>query len=70
MHATAANQELKSANREFESARRINRSLTAAKEKRALEWMAARVPRWVSSDQLTLLGATRWRVTIAARCCW
>ena len=25
-------------------------------EKRALEWMAARAPRWVTSDQLTVLG--------------
>ena len=27
-------------------------------EKRALQWMAERAPRWVSSDQLTLLGLT------------
>jgi archaetidylinositol phosphate synthase len=36
--------------------RRINQSLTASVEKRALQWMAERAPRWVSSDQLTLLG--------------
>lgn len=41
---------------EFRAARRVNRSLTAAAEKRALEWMASRAPRWVTSDQLTLLG--------------
>jgi archaetidylinositol phosphate synthase len=38
------------------SAKRINRSLTAAAEKRALIWMAARAPRWVTSDRLTALG--------------
>jgi len=40
----------------FRSARRVNEALTARLEKRALEWMARRAPRWVSSDQLTLLG--------------
>ncbi len=40
----------------FANARRVNRSLTAAAEKRALVWMAARAPRWVTSDQLTILG--------------
>ena len=42
----------------FKNARRVNRSLTAASEKRALEWMAARAPRWATSDQLTALGLT------------
>ena len=41
---------------EFQSARRINQSLTASIEKRALLWMAERAPQWLSSDQLTLLG--------------
>jgi len=40
----------------FAPARRVNQSLTAAIEKRALLWMAHRAPRWVTSDQLTLLG--------------
>jgi len=40
----------------FESARRINRSMTAGIEKRALTWMAERAPRWMTSDGLTLLG--------------
>ena len=40
----------------FTSARRVNRSLTAGIEKRALTWMAERAPRWVTSDGLTLLG--------------
>lgn len=40
----------------FTPARRINQALTAQMEKRALQWMAQRAPRWVSSDQLTALG--------------
>ena len=40
----------------FSAARRVNQSLTAPMEKRALEWMARRAPRWVTSDQLTVLG--------------
>lgn len=42
----------------FQSARRVNRSLTASVEKRALQWMAERAPNWLTSDQLTLLGLT------------
>ena len=40
----------------FAPARRVNQSLTAPFEKRVLVWMAARAPRRVRSDQLTLLG--------------
>lgn len=40
----------------FQNARRINQSLTAPLEKRALLWMAERAPGWVTSDGLTLLG--------------
>jgi archaetidylinositol phosphate synthase len=40
----------------FATARRVNRSLTASVEKRALLWMAERAPHWVTSDQLTVLG--------------
>jgi archaetidylinositol phosphate synthase len=40
----------------FQMARRINQALTASIEKRALQWMAERSPKWVTSDQLTLLG--------------
>jgi len=40
----------------FTTARRVNQSLTAGVEKRALQWMAERAPGWVSSDQLTMLG--------------
>ncbi|HEY4380804.1 MAG TPA: CDP-alcohol phosphatidyltransferase family protein [Acidobacteriaceae bacterium] len=40
----------------FISARRVNESLTASAEKRALVWMAEHAPAWLTSDQLTLLG--------------
>ena len=40
----------------FIPARRVNQALTASLEKRALQWMACRVPNWLSSDQLTVLG--------------
>jgi archaetidylinositol phosphate synthase len=37
-------------------ARRVQESFVAAAEKQALLWLAARTPRWVGSDHLTLLG--------------
>jgi phosphatidylglycerophosphate synthase len=40
----------------FQPARRVNQALTARMEKRALQWMAERAPKWLTSDQLTLLG--------------
>ncbi|MGA7158026.1 MAG: CDP-alcohol phosphatidyltransferase family protein [Acidobacteriaceae bacterium] len=40
----------------FVPAKRVHLALTAAMERRALQWMAARAPRWLSSDQLTVLG--------------
>ena len=40
----------------FSAARRVNQSLTASLEKRILQWMAERAPRWLTSDQLTILG--------------
>jgi phosphatidylglycerophosphate synthase len=40
----------------FRNATRIQESLTSARERRVLLWLAARMPRWVTSDQLTLLG--------------
>ena len=42
----------------FNGAQRLNRSLTAQVERRALLWMAERAPRWISSDKLTALGLT------------
>lgn len=49
------------------SARRLNRSLTAAAEKRLLEWMAAGAPAWLTSDQLTTLGLA---AQLAAGACY
>lgn len=40
----------------FTPACRVNQSLTASLEKRALQWMAKHAPAWLSSDQLTILG--------------
>jgi len=40
----------------FANATRIHQSLTASAEKRILHWLAAHSPRWLTSDQLTLLG--------------
>jgi archaetidylinositol phosphate synthase len=40
----------------FQSAPRIHQALTASLERRALEWLAGRMPAWVTSDQLTGLG--------------
>jgi archaetidylinositol phosphate synthase len=40
----------------FTPAHRVNQALTASLEKRALQWMASRAPRWLTSDQLTVLG--------------
>jgi phosphatidylglycerophosphate synthase len=37
-------------------AARVHNSLLAKREKRCLEWLARRMPRWVTSDHLTLLG--------------
>ena len=51
----------------FVNAVRRNGSVTAAAEKRLLVWMAERVPAWVSSDGLTLLG---FGAQIAAGACY
>ena len=40
----------------FKQATRVHGSFLATAEKRALVWMAERLPDWVSSDQLTVLG--------------
>lgn len=40
----------------FVTAPRVNRALTASIEKRVLAWMAKRAPKWLTSDQLTLMG--------------
>jgi phosphatidylglycerophosphate synthase len=40
----------------FRNATRIQESITSGFERRALLWLAGRMPPWVTSDQLTLLG--------------
>ena len=40
----------------FRSAERAQQSMLARMEKRTLLWLAERLPRWVTSDALTLLG--------------
>jgi phosphatidylglycerophosphate synthase len=40
----------------FKNANRIQVSFVTAAEKRALAWFAARMPAWVGSDHLTILG--------------
>jgi phosphatidylglycerophosphate synthase len=41
---------------EFQSAERAHTSILANGEKRLLIWLAGRMPRWVTSDGLTMLG--------------
>jgi archaetidylinositol phosphate synthase len=41
---------------EFKNAERIQQTLVTTAEKRLLRWLAARMPAWVKSDHLTLLG--------------
>jgi len=41
---------------EFISATRIQESFVAVAEKRALIWLAERMPHWINSDHLTVLG--------------
>ena len=40
----------------FADAIRLQESFTARAERKALAWLAARLPWWVDSDHLTLLG--------------
>ena len=41
---------------DFRQAIRVHGSLLAVVEKRALVWMAERMPSWVNSDHLTAIG--------------
>ncbi|MGZ4787067.1 MAG: CDP-alcohol phosphatidyltransferase family protein [Terriglobales bacterium] len=41
---------------EFQNAQRVQQTLVTGAEKKALRWLAARMPAWVNSDHLTLLG--------------
>ncbi|MEN3333041.1 MAG: hypothetical protein V7641_2406 [Blastocatellia bacterium] len=56
-----------SGNAEFKNAPRLQASLTAAVERKALKYFAERLPRWVNSDHLTLLGLA---AMIAAGACY
>ncbi len=40
----------------FRNATRIHQSITARLEKKTLIWLAERIPAWINSDHLTLLG--------------
>src|SRR2546430_17531111 len=42
--------------RPFQNAWRVQESISAAAEKRALVWMAERTPAWINPDPLTSLG--------------
>ena len=53
---------------EYQEARREHRSLTAAVEKRALVWMAERLPPWINADHLTALGLLAFAV--GGLCYW
>lgn len=50
---------------EFQTVR-VHDAVTAGAEKRLLVWMAGRMPEWVNSDHLTLLGAVAMAGTGAA----
>jgi archaetidylinositol phosphate synthase len=52
---------------DFRQASRVHRSLLAAAEKRALVWMAERMPDWINSDHLTVVG---FAAQIAAGVCY
>jgi len=41
---------------EFQNAVRVQQTLVTGAEKKALRWLAARMPAWANSDHLTLLG--------------
>jgi phosphatidylglycerophosphate synthase len=51
------------ATKQFQSAAREQSSLLAPIEKRALLWLAARMPAWVNSDHLTALGFAAMTLT-------
>ena len=48
---------------DFRQATRVHGSFLAVAEKRALVWMAERMPAWVNSDHLTILGFVAQIVT-------
>jgi len=44
-------------NKKTEQSQRIQKSFLNAAEKKALVWMAERLPRWVTSDMMTAVGS-------------
>jgi phosphatidylglycerophosphate synthase len=54
--------------REFDEAKRELGSVTARAEKRALLWLAARTPAWISPDHLTALGLASMLLAGLAYC--
>jgi phosphatidylglycerophosphate synthase len=40
----------------FKDAKRVQESVTSGLERKALLWLAARMPAWINSDHLTILG--------------
>jgi hypothetical protein len=50
-------------NASFQPANRLNVSLLATLEKRTLIWIAERLPAWVNSDHLTILGFVSLAIT-------
>ena len=55
------------ASAEFKPATRIQQSVLASSEKRALLWLANRLPAWINSDHLTALGLA---ALMLAGCCY
>jgi archaetidylinositol phosphate synthase len=53
---------------DFRPAERSNSSALSSLEKRALEWLALRMPRWVNSDHLTAIGFVS--LLAAGYCYW
>src|SRR5277367_334888 len=51
---------------QFQNAPRIQEAVTAKLEKKILLWLAARIPSWINSDHLTLLGFAAMCLTCAS----
>src|ERR1041385_2480250 len=51
---------------QFRQERRTQESLSARAEGKALNWMAERLPPWVNSDHLTILGSAGMLLTGAS----
>src|SRR5271155_2026290 len=56
MRTSPSIQTLEAVMQSFREAKRVQESFLASIEKKTLLWLAARMPAWVNSDHLTLLG--------------